>query len=94
MNIRNAFILVVGVSLLGASCVPQKAWQGTEDAGVGGGGESVSPTTSPAENLTPAPTETLDEIDENTSSLDKEINAEMDKTDSDLRAIDKDLQGY
>lgn len=92
MNIRNAFILVVGVSFLGASCVNQKAWQGVGNAGVGG--ESVSPTTAPAANVTPAPTETLDEIDESTSSLDKDINAEMDKTESDLRAIDKDLQGF
>lgn len=92
MSRRTILLLLVGFSLLGASCVSQNAWRGTGNAGVGG--ESVSPTTALVADLTPAPTETLDEIDESTSSLDKDISAEMDKTDSDLRAIDKDLQGF
>lgn len=82
-------ILLAGLSLLGASCsYGQKAWQGTGAPGTG------TSQTSPAISPTTGPTETLDQIDEDTTKLGTDIDAQMKQNEGDVQGASKEAQNY
>lgn len=86
MNIRTALLLIAGMSLLGASCAKPEAWRGSGNSGYVQTTPSVAPTT--------GPTQTIDQIDEDTKALGKDIDTEMQKNDGDVQGVSRDAQSY
>lgn len=89
MNIRRVIVLIAGAGLLGASCsYGPEAWQQTGNA------ESGYIKTTPSVAPTTGPTETLDQIDEDTTKLEGEIDAEMKKNEGDVQGASKEAGKY
>ena len=85
MTRRNILTLVIGLSLVGASCS-----YGPQAAKTIGKESAVQPTVVP----TTGPTETLDQIDSDTKMLGKDIDSEMDKTDQDVKGASTEAKQY
>lgn len=91
MNFRRAIVLSIGLSFLGASCsYGPKAWQQTGNTGTSGSVQEVAPSVAP----TAEPTQTVDQIDEDTTKLGADIDTQMKQNDTDLQGASKDSQGY
>lgn len=87
MNKHFSKLLILGIAglfLSGCSLVPT-AWKSTRSGG------EVEPTPAAA----PAPTETLEKIDESVSiDLQTELDTDFKSIDADLKQLDEDLKGY